>query len=193
MWINLGIWLSRLRWSSFPITHTWKDLVLTFQVTVTSRSLSLNYLSENRSDRLQLIESLFESGHTDKQIAEILNERKILTPRGGKYYYELVFVTRRKFRLRKEREKLDDLFRNVDLTIEQIKKFKLDIENGINRLKSKIHSLKPFKNSVKNHKFGVFKDIDKLAIDSDFGMYANEFKQRTYAESEPNLKEFFET
>jgi len=52
-----------------------------------------------------LIESLFESAHTDKQIAEILNERKILTPRGGKYYYELVFVTRRKFRLRKEREK----------------------------------------------------------------------------------------
>ena len=103
MWINLGIWLSRLRWSSFPITHTWKDLVLTFQVTVTSRSLSLNYLPEDRSDRLQLIESLFESGHTDKQIAEILNERKILTPRGGKYYYELVFVTRRKFRLRKER------------------------------------------------------------------------------------------
>jgi hypothetical protein len=58
-------------------------------VIVTSRSLSLNYLPEERSDRLQLIESLFESGHTDKQIAEILNERKILTPRGGKYYYVL--------------------------------------------------------------------------------------------------------
>ena len=97
--------LTPLRWSSFLITHTYKDLVLTFELTITTRNLSLNYLPEDRSDRLQLIESLFESGHTDKQIAEILNERKILTPRGGKHYYQLVFVTRRKFRLRKEREK----------------------------------------------------------------------------------------
>jgi hypothetical protein len=52
-----------------------------------------------------LIESLFNSGYKDKQIAEILNERKILSPRGEKYYSELVFVTRRKFHLRKEREK----------------------------------------------------------------------------------------
>ena len=118
MWINLGIWLSRLQWSSFPITHTYKDLVLTFELTITTRNLSLNYLPEDRSDRLQLIESLFESGNTDKQIAEILNERKILTPRGGKYYYELVFVTRRKFRLRKEREKEKDIvLKNLKLQI----------------------------------------------------------------------------
>ena len=65
-------------------------------------------MPEDRSDRHQLIESLYESGHTDKQIAEILNERKILSPRGEKYYSELVFVTRQKFRLRKEREKEKD-------------------------------------------------------------------------------------
>jgi hypothetical protein len=121
MWISLGIWLSRLRWSSFPITHTYKDLVLTFELTITTRNLSLNYLPEDRSDRLQLIESLFESGHTDKRIAEIMNERKILTPKGSKYYYQLVFVTRRKFRLRKEREKEKDIV---------IKNLKLHIRNS---------------------------------------------------------------
>ena len=105
MWTSPEISQNPSRWNSFPITHTWKDLVLTFQVIVTTRSLSLNYLSEDKSDRLKLIESLFDSGYTDKQIAEILNERKILSPRGKKYYSELVFVTRSKFRLRKEREK----------------------------------------------------------------------------------------
>ena len=83
-------------------------MVLTFQVTVTTKGLSLKFLSKDKSDRLHLIESLFDSGYTDKQIAEILNERKILSPRGEKYYSELVFVTRRKFRMRKERGKEKD-------------------------------------------------------------------------------------
>ncbi len=130
----------------------------------------------------------------DKKDEIVLNLIKKVMEKEEYFYGMLKEIM--KFDLGNEREKLDDLFRNVDLTIEQIKQFKLDIENGINRLKSKIHSLKPFKNSVKKHKFEVFEDIDKLAFDSDFGMHANEFKQRrtktTYPESEPNLKEFFE-
>ena len=104
MWISLGIWLSRLRWSSFPITHTWKDLVLTFELTITTRSLSLNYISEGRENRFDLIESLSKQGHSDKQISQILNEKNILTPRGKQYYYELVYVTRKKLQKRKLRE-----------------------------------------------------------------------------------------
>ena len=104
MWINLGIWLSRLRWSSFPITHTWKDLVLTFQLTISTRSLSLNYISEERESRFELIEGLSSQGYSDKQISKILNEKNILTPRGKQYYYELVYVTRKKLQKRKLRE-----------------------------------------------------------------------------------------
>lgn len=93
-----------LRWSSFPITHTWKDLVLTFELTVSTRSLSLNYISEERESRFELIESLFGQGYSDKQISKILNEKNILTPRGKQYYYELVYVTRKKLQKRKIRE-----------------------------------------------------------------------------------------
>ncbi len=50
-----------------------------------------------------LIEQLHESGLSDKQIASELNRRGILTPSGKQYYQELVFVTRRKLRLRQER------------------------------------------------------------------------------------------
>jgi hypothetical protein len=56
-----------------------------------------------RQERHQIIESLYRSGLSDKQIASELNQRGIKTPSGKDYYYELVFVTRRKLRLRKER------------------------------------------------------------------------------------------
>ena len=50
------------------------------------------------------VRDLFEQGKKDKEIAEILNSKNITTPKGGRYYPELVFVTRRKIRLRKERK-----------------------------------------------------------------------------------------
>jgi hypothetical protein len=93
-----------LQWNEFPITRTWKDIVLEFDVTVTTRRLSLNYIADDRTQRHDLILDLFEQGKKDKEIAEILNAMKITTPKGGQYYSDLVFATRRKLRLRKERE-----------------------------------------------------------------------------------------
>jgi hypothetical protein len=47
--------------------------------------------------------TLHERGLTSAQIADELNARGILTPKGLHYYPELVFVTRRKFEKRLER------------------------------------------------------------------------------------------
>lgn len=78
-------------------------VVLRFEVEIVTRQLSLNLIPERRQERHQIIESLYLSGLNDKQIASKLNQRGIKTPSGKDYYCELVFVTRRKLRLRKER------------------------------------------------------------------------------------------
>jgi hypothetical protein len=77
-------------------------VVLRFEVEIVTRQLSLSVIPEGRQERHQIIESLYSSGLNDKYIASELNQRGIKTPSGKDYYYELVFVTRRKMRLRKE-------------------------------------------------------------------------------------------
>jgi len=42
---------------------------------------------------------------TDKEISEYLNKQSIKTPQNLNYYPELVFVTRKKYKNRKIREK----------------------------------------------------------------------------------------
>jgi hypothetical protein len=55
-------------------------------------------LTDGTVDRHRLIEELHSKGYSDKEIAKVLNAKNIKTPRGLKYYQELVFVTRRKIR-----------------------------------------------------------------------------------------------
>jgi hypothetical protein len=78
-------------------------VVLNFTVELTTRQLTLNHIPGRRQERHRLIEQLHESGLSDKQIASELNRRGITTPSGKQYYQELVFVTRRKLRMRAER------------------------------------------------------------------------------------------
>ena len=40
-----------LDWNQFPLDYTWKDVVVKFDVTVTTKSLSLNSISEDQKDR----------------------------------------------------------------------------------------------------------------------------------------------
>ena len=87
------------------MTHQAKDVVLAFDVSVRTRTLSLNLLPDGRMERHWLIEQLHEEGLLDKEIADFLNLAGITTPSGLPYYSELVFVTRRKSRLRSERKK----------------------------------------------------------------------------------------
>ena len=104
MLTSLATWPSLSRWNRFPITYSWTDFVLEFDVTLVTRILSLNFLSEGRTNRLELIEKLYNDGLTDRQISEYLNDRGIKTPRNKEYYPELVFVTRRKMMLRNQRK-----------------------------------------------------------------------------------------
>lgn len=65
--------------------------------------LSLNFLSQERTYRLSLIQSLNQKGMSDKEISKYLNENSIKTPRNLNYYPELVFVTRKKLEKRNVR------------------------------------------------------------------------------------------
>jgi hypothetical protein len=62
--------------------------------------LSINVIPEKNEYRHNLILDLHLKGFTDNEISDYLNQNNILTPKGKKYYSSLVFVTRRKLRLR---------------------------------------------------------------------------------------------
>jgi len=103
MWINQEILQKVLLWSKFPITYSWKNIVLEFDVKVTTKSLSMKYLPDENSSRLKIINDLHVQGLTDVQISNYLNDKGIKTPKGKKYYYELVWVTRNKSNKRNDR------------------------------------------------------------------------------------------
>ncbi len=63
------------------------------------------YLSEPRLYRLRLIDDLHRKGLNNRGIADYLNQRGILSPRGGSYSPKLVWVTHKKYLRRKERLK----------------------------------------------------------------------------------------
>ncbi len=78
--------------------------MLSFEVEITSKSLSLNVLPKDQLGRLILIKKLHFDGLTDIEIAHFLNSNNIKTPKGKQYYQELVWVTRNKFEKRNLRK-----------------------------------------------------------------------------------------
>jgi hypothetical protein len=97
------------------MTYKATDVVLAFDITLQTRTLSLNLLSDGRMERHWLIEQLHEEGLLDKEIAIFMNLAGITTPSGLPYYSELVFMTRRKVRLRRERKLSNKLFIGVPI------------------------------------------------------------------------------
>ncbi len=79
--------------------------MLSFEVEITSKALSLNVLPKSQLDRLILIKKLHFDGLTDSEIAHFLNSHDFKTPKGNQYYQELVWVTRNKFEKRNLRKK----------------------------------------------------------------------------------------
>jgi len=75
-----------------------------FNVTLNTKSLSLNVIPEKNQYRHRLILDLHSKGYTDTEISDYLNENNILTPTGKKYYFELVSVTRKKLIKRNDRK-----------------------------------------------------------------------------------------
>ena len=97
---NLLQW-SRFRWIKLDLSKCF----LRVDVTVKTRTLTTPHLSEARLHRLLLIDDLHQKGLDNREIADHLNQRGILTPHGGSYPPKLVWVTHKKFLLRKERLK----------------------------------------------------------------------------------------
>lgn len=74
-----------------------------FNITITTNSLNLKIIPDESQYRHDLILELHRKGYTDTEISQYLNENNILTPKGKLYYLNLVWVTRRKLRLREVR------------------------------------------------------------------------------------------
>ena len=74
-------------------------------VTVRTRTLTLIDLSQERLEKLNLIDDLYQQGLNSREIADHLNDRGIRSPKGGTYSSKLVWVTQKKFKRRQERMK----------------------------------------------------------------------------------------
>ena len=95
-----------IQWNRFRcIKFDPREYFLGVDVTIRTRLLSLPELSADRLERLHLIDDLHQKGLTNRDIADYLNERGMRSPRGGFYSPKLVWVTLKKFLLRKERMK----------------------------------------------------------------------------------------
>ena len=94
MWISLGIWLSRLRWSNlapfFLSLQKRADFRVLVTITVTTNTLSDFYIDPEHEALIDRISSLSEQGLTMKAIAEALNEQGFLSHSGKAFYPKLV-------------------------------------------------------------------------------------------------------
>lgn len=88
---------------------------VTCVIKVITKSLNIKDVSDDKEYRHQLIMDLHNDGYTDKEISDYLNNQNIKTPTGKDYYYELVFVTRKKIQRR------ENLKNNTVVTLENIK------------------------------------------------------------------------
>ena len=93
--------MSRFRYINYSID----DLLLGVDVTVLTRTLTLDELSEKYTSRLDLILKLSNQGLSNKEISDNLNTNGIRPPRTKEYTSKLIWVTLKKIRQREERTK----------------------------------------------------------------------------------------
>jgi DNA-binding GntR family transcriptional regulator len=92
------------QWSRFLLLSYDSKIRCRFEVIITTKLLTLKVIKDENQFRHKLILDLHLNGFTDTEISNYLNENNILTPKGKKYYLELVSATRRKLRLRNIRK-----------------------------------------------------------------------------------------
>ena len=80
------------------------SVVLGFRCEIYTRTLTIPYLDPQRVQRLELLEKLHNQGLSDKQISTWFNDLELKTPQDKLYTPSLVWVTRKKWLLRKIRE-----------------------------------------------------------------------------------------
>ena len=88
--------------------HYTKDIennvVLGFRCEIHTRTLTIPHLDPKRVQRLELLEKLHNQGLSDKQTSTWFNDLGLKTPQDKPYTPSLVWVTRKKWLLRKIRE-----------------------------------------------------------------------------------------
>ena len=76
---------------------------------MTARQLSLNFLSDSRQYRHDLMQQMVAERFTNQQVADGLNRLGIKTPSGKQYYAELVGATWSKLKRRESRKSKSDI------------------------------------------------------------------------------------
>ena len=102
MWINLGIWLSRLRWSNlapFLISLQKRaDFRVAVTLTITTNTLSDWYVEPEHATLISTISSLASQGLTMKAISDSLNAQGFKSHSGRAFYSALVGALISKYR-----------------------------------------------------------------------------------------------
>ena len=91
---------SRFHYIKYPE----RDVSLGIKCQIYTRTLTIPHLCPERVRRLQMLEELHDQGVTDKQISALFNQIGLTTPKNKSYSPKLIWVTRKKWNLRKFRE-----------------------------------------------------------------------------------------
>ena len=80
-----------------------RDVSLGIRCEVHTSALTIPYLSPDRVRRLELLSELYDQGLSDKQISQLFNRIELTTPQNKTYTPSLVWITRKKWRVRQLR------------------------------------------------------------------------------------------
>ena len=116
------IWPNPLRWNSFRMIYGDYRLFIQFNTILELNNTSLITLNPQRTERLELIKSLSDSGMSNVQISDHLNSKGLKTPKGKDYYPKLIWVTLKKYNNRLERSRSYKVIRVVErLVVQKLK------------------------------------------------------------------------
>ena len=97
-------------------------LFIQFNTILELNNTSLITLNPQRTERLELIKSLSDSGMSNVQISDHLNSKGLKTPKGKDYYPKLICVTLKKYNNRLERSRSYKVIRVVErLVVQKLK------------------------------------------------------------------------
>ncbi len=104
MLTNPEIWQNLLQWNKIRIIYNNPTIWFEIKFLVVTYNCGLIGLATHRIKRLELIKKLSDSGMSNKDIAQYLNDRNLKTPKGKSYYGNLIWATLKKYRDRLERK-----------------------------------------------------------------------------------------
>ena len=93
---------------------------------IETSSTSLIGFDQNKEERLKFIKSLSDSGMSNREISDYLNSKALKTPKGNRYYPNLIWGTLKKYNKRLNRKVNYKIISNSErLVLQTIKYIKL--------------------------------------------------------------------